>query len=636
MSINVDLTGTDNLPNEAALLAAASRLGRRVERLAETLDDARAKWQTVNAFYHAPEASLVYSAMDKPCNASDEMQVAVRSSKQALKTFAEEIRVIKEKRAQLEAKIASAQAADAREAEIIERIGDFGLVGGALSKLGAAADAADAFFDQMMLQREADQLAAELQKAEQECTRAHMALVRPAPSVIPISKETLDELTVQDVSQAFNRVQNSIGDPDAAMQQYLALLAGLTPAQMKQFLDRNPGAALSPPPLGSDPGKNKQAWEKLTPSQRQAISSAVPSLVGNLEGIPYSERVAANSAALDLAIDRAAELAKDQPAWQAQLDVLNEIRNAVDAGNARTTRGIISLDPSVPPLAALAIGNLDTADNVTWNIPGMGTTAASMAGWAEASQNIYDAQVKTGASNPAVVAWIGYHAPGEAPGSWDVLGNAHADVGGDRLAAALNGFDTASHGRDPYVSVAAHSYGTTTTAYALTRTDFDVDSVAFYGSAGLDGGVVDEASDMRIKDGPDGRPALFATQATQDDVAPLGRKGSFRMSPLEEGFGSHEFSSEGDPERNLKQTLGHSVHGGDDDKWNPLHTYDQHGYLDTGTQSLDSVAKITTGNGDEVLQREQELADAKEAEAADAFKKRQSEMPYYPYGWGRR
>lgn len=635
MSINVDLSGTDNLPNVTALLAAAGRLERRTERMADTLEDTQDRWQTVTAFYQAPEANLVYTAMDKPRRDSEEILRAVRSSKQALEVFAEEIRTIKEKRAKLEAKIATAQAQDKREADIIAGIGEYGgLAGDILSKIGAAADSADAWLDQWKLQREADQLAAELQSAEQECNRAHRALVRRTADVPPISKETLDEVLVQDVSQAYNRVQNSIGDPAVAMEQYLALLAGLTPAQMKQFLDRNPGAVLSPPPLGSDPRRNKEAWEQLTPAQRKAISDAVPSLVGNLEGIPYADRIAANTVALGLAINRVAALAKNQPSWQPQLDVLKEIERAAKGGGVgRTVRGIISFDPTHPPLAAIAIGNMDTADNITWNVPGMGTTAGSMDDWAQASQNIYDAQVRSGESNPAVVAWIGYHTPEmiDAP-SLDVLSTAQADVGGDRLAASLNGFNAASDGRTAYVSVAAHSYGTTTTAYALTRTDFDINSVAFFGSAGLDGAVVDEASDMHVKDGPDGQPAVFATQATQDDVAPMGRRGSFRTDPLEDGFGSHEFSSEGDEGRSLKQTLGHSVLGTDDDKWNPTHTYDEHGYLDTGTQSLDSVAKITSGNGYEVLQREDELAEA----AAGAFKQRQSEMPYYPHGWGRR
>ncbi|MCC9175534.1 alpha/beta hydrolase [Arthrobacter sp. zg-Y179] len=621
MSINVDLSGTDNLPNEAALLAAAGRLDRRAERMADTLDDAQAKWQTVSAFYRAPEASLVYTAMDKPREDGEEMLLAVRSSKQALEVFAGEITAIKAKRAELKAKIATAQAQDKREAEIIDGMGEFGFLGEAVSKIGSVLDSADAFMDQFMLQREADQLAADLQKAEQECNRAHQALVRPAADVPPISKEALNEWAIQDVTQAYNRVQNSIGDPTVAMQQYLALLAGLRPDQMEQFLARNPEAALSPPALGSDPQKNKQAWEKLTPEQRAVISQKVPSLVGNLEGIPYSDRIAANNAALDLALAQ-------KPLPDAQRDVLKEIKAAVDAGRDDTTvRGLISFDPTHPPLAALAIGNMDTADNVTWNVPGMGTTAGSMDNWAEGSQNIYDAQLKLGGGDPAVVAWIGYHTPGMPP-STEVLGNEHALDGGERLASSLNGFNAASDGRDTYVSVAAHSYGTTTTAHGLTGIDFDVDSVAFYGSAGLDDTAL---ADMRIKDGPEGQPALFATHASQDQVAWTGNVLSQRTDPLGDGFGSHEFSSEGDAERELKQTLGHSAIGEDGDKWNPLHTYDEHGYLDNGTQSLDSIAKITTGNGDEVLQREEELADT-----SRAFEERRSEMPYYPHSLGRR
>ena len=601
MSINVDLSGTDNLPDETALIAAAGQLDRRTERMAETLEDAQAKWQTVGAFYHAPESSLVYTAMDKPSRDGEEILLAVRSSKQALEAFAEEIRIIKAKRALLAAKVRLAQVEDVGSDAGVDAASRSGGIAGAVAKVvGGSANAADSAVTQLLLQGEADELAADLQRAEQECNRQHNALARTSVDVPPISQDALDQWAVQDAAQAFNRVQNSIGDPDVAMQQYLAILAGLSPAQMQQFLARNPQAILSAPPLGSDPRKNKDAWEKLTPGQRAAISAAVPSLVGNLEGIPYADRIAANAVALTKA------LASDDLA-DSQRAALEVIRKAVDAPRNGAPRGLISLDVGNPPLAAVAIGNLDTADNVTWNIPGMGTTGASMTDWCDASQNIYDMQIGLGETNIATVAWIGYRAP-DALGvsSLDVLSTSQADVGGDRLASALNGFNVSSGDRNPYTSVAAHSYGTTTAAYGLTRTDFDVDSVAFYGSAGVDGAVVDDVTDLHVKNGSDGQPVVYSTNAVRDIVAPLGSLGSFRDNPLvPRDFQTHEFYSFGDPVRGLASTNGHSALGGSENGWNPTETAKEHGYLDAGTQSLDSISRITSGRAEQVAAHDQ-------------------------------
>ena len=588
--IAVDLSGTDNLPDPEALSTAAAGIAEQTDQMAQTLNDAQDKWRTITDFYRAAEQQIVFSAMDKPSDNGAAIGRAAASARNALEEFADAVRTIKAKRATLEVDVLGAKVADrARENLTPGFVPDF------------IADFVDEKSDALvsaLLQRRADALASDLQAAEDRCRTALRALRRHTSDVLPASAANENEYAASDATRALNRVLNGDGGPDA-MRQFLAALALLTPSQAAQFKQSNPELFSGPHP-GLDPRSNKEAWSRLTPEQRQSLTKQFPLMVGNLEGIPYSDRTAANAVALE------AELVLTPDGERK--DALLAIKLGSESTQGEAPRGIISLDLGAPPLAAVVIGNLDTADNVTWNVPGMGTEWKPGENWTDASQNIYDAQGMLGERNHAVVAWIGYVTPPQL--AWnhlEVLDTAHARTGGEKFAAALNGFHAASGGRDPYVAVAAHSYGTTTSAYGLTQTDFDVDSVTFFGSAGLDQAVVDNAADLHVKPASDGTPALFATNAPQDFVAPGGAYGGYRINPLEEGFGAHEFSSLGDPVRDLVATRGHSVSGGDATNLNPIGTQKGHGYLDDGTHSLDSVARATTGRGDSVLKRDRQI-----------------------------
>ena len=511
--IAVDLSGTDNLPDPEALSTAAAGIAEQTDQMAQTLNDAQDKWRTITDSYRAPEQQIVFSAMDKPSDNGAAIGRAAASARNALEEFADAVRTIKAKRATLEVDVLGAKVADrARENLTPGFVPDF------------IADFVDEKSDALvsaLLQRRADALASDLQAAEDRCRTALRALRRHTSDVLPASAANENEYAASDATRALNRVLNGDGGPDA-MRQFLAALALLTPSQAAQFKQSNPELFSGPHP-GLDPRSNKEAWSRLTPEQRQSLTKQFPLMVGNLEGIPYSDRTAANAVALE------AELVLTPDGERK--DALLAIKLGSESTQGEAPRGIISLDLGAPPLAAVVIGNLDTADNVTWNVPG----------------------------------------------------------------------------RDPYVAVAAHSYGTTTSAYGLTQTDFDVDSVTFFGSAGLDQAVVDNAADLHVKPASDGTPALFATNAPQDFVAPGGAYGGYRINPLEEGFGAHEFSSLGDPARDLVATRGHSVSGGDATNLNPIGTQKGHGYLDDGTHSLDSVARATTGRGDSVLKRDRQI-----------------------------
>jgi uncharacterized protein YukE len=242
-------------------------------------------------------------------------------------------------------------------------------------------------------------------------------------------------------------------------------------------------------------------WVSIGPAAGLLLALKYPRVVGNLEGALYSSRDVANTKVLDL----------DLASLQAKLETMNEgdpgydevaeqIKAFKDIDAAlglrrddQPPRYLVSLeypdglDSATPPLAAVALGDLDTADNTTYMVPGMDTrTGSSMADWTGSSLDVYDMQrsLLSGAhrdESVAVVAWVGY----ETPDKLTVGANDLAYAGADRLAAALDGFGAVQDatGNDAHLGVLAHSYGSTTAMLALQEAH-GVDSFGVFGSAG--------------------------------------------------------------------------------------------------------------------------------------------------------
>ncbi len=78
---------------------------------------------------------------------------------------------------------------------------------------------------------------------------------------------------------------------------------------------------------------------------------------------------------------------------------------------------IVSLTLGRPPLAAIAVGDMDTATRVTTAVPGMGTTVeGGMRSWAGGAANLREAQIAAATTlgvdqDVATVAWVGYDTP---------------------------------------------------------------------------------------------------------------------------------------------------------------------------------------------------------------------------------
>ncbi|WP_460455285.1 alpha/beta hydrolase [Arthrobacter monumenti] len=575
----VDLSAIAALPDGQELSHAAIDMARFGRRFSDTVHDAHRQWANLAGVYQAPEQEMLYAAMDRPKDTAAGLAEVLATAAKALEVFATEVEAIRRARAELQSDFADHEA-----------------------QTWSPADAASLLTGERRLQDRANALAARLEAAEDDCIRALSRLERSGVDV-PVMYSDADRPgggDVLDAATASHRVAvGTADDPAAAFDRYLGLLAGFSPAQLKTFVGANPAAALAAPPraAGHDPAVNRQWWRGLDQDMRDLFSKELPSLVGNLEGIDYDTRAAANATALALAASQPFATKKQRDAYQ------NIKQSLASEARGRGERSLVSFDASSPPLAAVAIGDLDTADHVTFNVPGMGSNTGDMIYWTDASQNIYDRQ---GAlypeDNQTVVAWVGYDSPDELP-SWEVNSMVSAEAGAPRLTSALEGFHTAriADGAMPFTSVTAHSYGTTTASLALTHTSFDLDTVVFYGSAGVNPDVVDESADLHVATDSKGNPEVYATQARRDvvattgiDLAGLGGTDQ-RVSPTARAFDAKVFSSEGT--ENFAQTTGHSALGDGENFFAFWETDAGGGYLDVDTQSLNSIAKVISGHG---------------------------------------
>jgi uncharacterized protein YukE len=346
-------------------------------------------------------------------------------------------------------------------------------------------------------------------------------------------------------------------------------------------------------------------WDSLGADARWLLIATIPGVIGNLAGVPYRARDRANRVAVDrawfasaAAVERADERrssAKDSQAW---LEAQREYDAAVDyrarltnfRAGARThlnvagevPRQLVSFHPGSPPLGAWAIGDLDTAANVSYLVPGMGTTLADTTKLMRAASNVMAMQDRITDRSTAIVTWIGYETPPNALTTGDpaVLGNGYAERGAPALASDLS--TLRSLRPDVELNVIAHSYGSTTASLALAdHEDLDVHAFVTLGSAGIPQQVPDAAATHAEH--------MYAAQAEERwNVAKIGREFSFphRLDPTWD-FGATVIDAG-------------TVHGSF-----PVNVHDlfkgnvasdgsgDHGYLDAETNSLRETAQAT-------------------------------------------
>ncbi|WP_051191970.1 alpha/beta hydrolase [Microbacterium luticocti] len=360
--------------------------------------------------------------------------------------------------------------------------------------------------------------------------------------------------------------------------------------------------SLAPPPT-TGPTAVADWWRHLTDAQRQQVIAAHPDWIGNTDGIPAHDRDLANRSILhtrttalehetttirgELAGLDAREATEGTYAVTVrrfalehaladdsrQLAAAHAVQQALAAG---PDRHLLTLDLAAPgqPLAAVAVGDVDTADHVAVYVPGFTTTVADDLAPATATMDrlrvATEAQLQTAGrtGTVATVAWLGYEAPQVSNVvSWghSVAGATLAERGGVQLSGLLSGIG-AARATDPHLTVIAHSYGSTTAAYAF-HTVTGVDDAVFAGSPGI---TTPDASTLHVPTGH-----AFVMEASGDGVAALGR------------FGPDPSVVDGVTHLSTSATVmdGQSyaaVHG---------HTH----YFDPGSTSLHNMAAVAAG-----------------------------------------
>lgn len=374
--------------------------------------------------------------------------------------------------------------------------------------------------------------------------------------------------------------------PQLAGQALLEQLALLDRHALVDFATSNPDVVrqlLLEPPSAS---QTEQWWHDLPSEARGNLTHSAPEIVGNLPGIPFSARDVANRQFLaqtvatleeqiDSAMGRGAKTEVD-----ARLSMLHQVEQSLEAGAAEPRRSIISLDTVWPGRAAVVIGNLSTADYVSYLIPGMFfTIEGQVDDWADTAAELYAEQRewlkflgKTDADSTnksvATVAWMGY----ETPNLFNVGSEALADEGALYLNSAMDSLYTERGDNRPFVSLLAHSYGSTAAMKALATGNFDVDAFAVVGSPGSSAQSVDELH-VRNRN-------VFVGEASWDPVIGTAFFGSNPGAP---SYGAHRMS----------------VAGGTDlitsDQLSPSFGHNE--YFAPGSESLRNMALIGIDKG---------------------------------------
>ena len=295
-------------------------------------------------------------------------------------------------------------------------------------------------------------------------------------------------------------------------------------------------------PRDGTPAANAAFWSALSTAARTRLLVEQPALIGNLDGLPGRVRDSANRRVLaaervrlravevelqkELSDNVFGGLFSDADAGLEQTRTRLAALDAIDATLELGARQLLVLDNSSyeETMAAVAVGDVDTATHVAVFVPGLGSTVhGNLPRYDCDMENIKNTVQQLVSHDPAqyaaAVTWLDYQAPQLGWSLLDpdrtVASGAAAQAGADRLIPFLNGLD-AARASDPHLSVLAHSYGSLTAATAL-RDDTGVDDFVALGSPGLG---THSLADLQIPVGH-----VFAAEATGDIVADLGAFG---------------------------------------------------------------------------------------------------------------
>jgi pimeloyl-ACP methyl ester carboxylesterase len=358
-------------------------------------------------------------------------------------------------------------------------------------------------------------------------------------------------------------------------------LAGMSAGEIDNIVKGDPGVVqkvLDAPPSASDASA---LWASFSKSTRSKLIESAPQLVGNLSGVAVSARNEANRLWVSRSItDLKAKLATVSGravavSDQQTLQTLTRIAAELKSTKHGPARSLLSFDPSGEGKAVIVLGNLQTADYVTYMVPGMFYTVNGQLGaWTGDAADLYSLQKKwlarLAVSNPtdagksvAVVAWMGY----ETPNLTNVGSLNAADQARDALARDIESMQTLRSGHQPYTTIIAHSYGSTAALMALTQYDFTVNALVLVGTPGS---PAQSAKDLHVKNAN-----VWVGSAAWD---PVPTSAFFGSDPSAPSYDAHTMGVSGGTDvitgQSLTQSIGHNE------------------YFDPNTESIRNMALI--------------------------------------------
>ena len=352
------------------------------------------------------------------------------------------------------------------------------------------------------------------------------------------------------------------------------------------------------PGTTDDPKKVAQWWDELTPEEQAAVTAANPEIIGSADGLPSAARHEANSILLENDLEALRKLKEDGQITpdeerflknaEAAEEALKKVDERYDPVTGEPLKGILHLyDPRAwdgEGAVAVAIGDPDTADNVSTVVPGTGVTGEKIGTYQKNAANLYEsARLSDPDASTSTILWIGYDTPEFSDGTFGF--DPMARAGAEHLASYVNGLDAARGGREVNMSVVAHSYGSTTAGHAATDYGLDVvDDLIVVGTPGLGRGV-DHVDDL-------GGPDVWVGNASRDPVPQFADNGWWGGGPFdlglgndvaEDDFGAKRFQAE-DPTRADA----------------PVSKADHSKYFDRGTESIFNMGQIIVGDDQDV------------------------------------
>lgn len=308
------------------------------------------------------------------------------------------------------------------------------------------------------------------------------------------------------------------------------------------------------PPKSASPEQVASWWNALSDKDKQWMIEQHPDVIGNLEGVDYTSRNQANRIMLPRLQKQAGDelqqfydtygmpipvtpenawLLAEEERLKDRVTALDKIEATLKKESDGVPRYLMQLDPSGPNiLAAVSQNNPDDSQHIGVIVPGMTTSVAGNG--KDGSILDYDVHATVmresaeKAAKPgekvAMVEFFGYDAPQGA----DVISTSKAHKGADRLAGFLNGIDAVrEHGAgDAHITVASHSYGSTTAGIAATKVgDGVIDDLVQFGSPGSG---VQDVGEFHV---PEGHLYVSAAPYFHDMVQGVGPDDTFGKNP---------------------------------------------------------------------------------------------------------